>query len=109
MVSALVGSGQLSLAAWEPYVSSRAQSAQSSERRWQRFMSNARIRVRSLYLPLVMVALQGWQSHRLYLALDTTMLWERYCMIHSSGSLLRTSRAVVVARARTRQCYSCVR
>lgn len=84
MVSALVGSGQLSLAAWEPYVSSRAQSAQSSERRWQRFMSNARIRVRSLYLPLVMVALQGWQSHRLYLALDTTMLWERYCMIHLS-------------------------
>jgi len=28
--------------------------------------------------------LQGWQSHRLYLALDTTMLWERYCMIHLS-------------------------
>ena len=47
-------------------------------------MSNARIRVAALYLPLVMVALQGWQSHRLYLALDTTVLWERYCMIHLS-------------------------
>ena len=84
MVSALVCSGQLSLGAWEPYVSSGAQQAQSSERRWQRFMSNARIRVRALYLPLVMVALQGWQSHRLYLALDTTVLWDRYCMKHKS-------------------------
>ncbi len=31
-----------------------------------------------------MVALSGWQSHRLYLALDTTVLWNRYCMIHLS-------------------------
>ena len=84
MVSALICSGQLSLAVWEPYVPSRAQKAQSTERRWQRFMSNSRIRVSRLYLPLVMIALSGWQSHRLYLALDTTVLWERYCMIHLS-------------------------
>lgn len=56
MVSALVCSSQLNLAAWEPYVPARAQKAQSTERRWQRFMSNARIRVAALYLPLVMVA-----------------------------------------------------
>lgn len=84
MVSALVCSGQLSLGAWEPYVPSGVQKAQSTERRWQRFMSNPRIRVRALYLPLVRVALQGWQSQRLYLALDTTVLWDRYCMIHLS-------------------------
>ena len=84
MVSGLVCSGQLSLCAWEPYVSSRALKAQSVERRWQRFMDNERIRVRALYLPLVMVALSGWQNHRLYLALDTTVLWNRYCMIHLS-------------------------
>jgi hypothetical protein len=84
MVSALVCSGQLSLPAWEPYVPSRAQKAQSTERRWQRFVSNTRIRVKALYLPLVMVALSGWQSHRLYLALDTTVIWERYCMIQLS-------------------------
>jgi hypothetical protein len=47
-------------------------------------MGNARIRVASLYVPLVLVALSGWQSHRLYLALDTTVLWDRYCMIHLS-------------------------
>lgn len=38
----------------------------------------------ALYIPLVLVALSGWQPHRLYLALDTTMLWNRYCMIHLS-------------------------
>jgi hypothetical protein len=37
-----------------------------------------------LYVPLVLAALNGWQHHRLYLALDTTMLWNRYCMIHLS-------------------------
>lgn len=84
MVSALICSGQLSLPAWEPYVPSRAKKAQSVERRWRRFLGNARIRVASLYVPLVLVALSGWKEQRLYLALDTTMLWNRYCMIHLS-------------------------
>lgn len=84
MVSALICSGQLSLPAWEPYVPSRAKKAQSVERRWRRFLGNARIRVASLYVPLVLVALSGWKEQRLYLALDTTMLWDRYCMIHLS-------------------------
>jgi hypothetical protein len=84
MVSALICSGELNLAAWEPYVPTRAQKAQSTERRWGRFMSNPRIRVERLYLPLVMAALSGWQSQRVYLALDTTVLWDRYCMIHLS-------------------------
>jgi len=42
-------------------------------------------RVRSIgCLPLVMTALSGWSHHRLYLALDTTVLWNRYCMKHKS-------------------------
>lgn len=84
MVSALVCSGQLSLPAWEPFVPSRATKAQSVERRWQRFLVNGRIRASALYAPLVLVALKGWKTHRLYLALDTTVLWDRYCMIHLS-------------------------
>jgi hypothetical protein len=70
MVSALICSGQLSLPAWEPYVSSRAMKAQSVERRWQRFLVNGRIRVSAIYVPLVLIALSGWKGHRLYLALD---------------------------------------
>jgi hypothetical protein len=56
MVSGLICSGQLSLPAWEPYVSGRAQKAQSFERRWRRFFDNERIDVTALYLPLVLAA-----------------------------------------------------
>lgn len=60
MVTALVCSGQLSLPEWESYVPSRARQAQSTERRWQRFMGNRRVRVKSLYVPLVLAATHQW-------------------------------------------------
>jgi hypothetical protein len=84
MINGLIGSGQLSLSAWEPYVHSNAEQAQSLERRWRRFLENTRVCVEKLYLPLVIAALNDWQKHRLYLAIDTTVLWNRFCMIHIS-------------------------
>ena len=48
------------------------------------FWAAERISVAHLYVPLVLASLKRWQQHRLYLALDTTMLWNRYCMIHLS-------------------------
>ena len=83
MVSALICCGKLSLPEWEPYVPSRAQKAQSVERRWSRFLSNQRISVTALYVPLVLAALSGWQHQRLYLALNTTVL-SLFC--HSAES-----------------------
>jgi hypothetical protein len=84
MVSALISSGKLNLSAWEPYVSSQATQAQSYERRWRRFLANGQIDIEHIYIPLVMVALSKWTNQRLYLAIDTTVLWDRYCMIHLS-------------------------
>jgi hypothetical protein len=84
MIIGLIHSGKISLSEWECYIPSRATKAQSFERRWQRFVSNQRIRVRSLYVPLVLGAITNWHSQRLYLALDTTMLWNRFCIIHIS-------------------------
>jgi hypothetical protein len=84
MILGLIQSGKISLSEWECYIPSRATLAQSFERRWQRFVSNQRIRVRSLYVPLVLGAIKNWHSQRLYLALDTTMLWNRFCIIHLS-------------------------
>ena len=84
MVSALIGSGKLSLPEWEPYVISTATQSQSYERRWRRFLSNGQIDIARIYLPLVMAALSGWKHHRLYVAIDTTILWNKYCMIHLS-------------------------
>ena len=84
MVSALIASGKLNLSAWEPYVTSQATQAQSYERRWRRFLTNSSINVEHIYIPLVMAALSQWQNRRLYLAIDTTVLWDKYCMIHVS-------------------------
>lgn len=84
MIIGLIHSGKISLSEWECYIPSRATKAQSFERRWQRFVGNQRIRVRSLYVPLVLAAIKNWHSQRLYLALDTTMLWNRFCIIHLS-------------------------
>ena len=82
MVSALIASGRLSLSAWEPYVSSKATQAQSYERRWQRFLVNGKIDIERIYIPLAMAALSQWKNQRLSLAIDTTVLWNKYCMIH---------------------------
>lgn len=84
MINALICSGKINLSEWESYVPSRATQAQSTERRWQRFIRNRRIKIKSLYIPLLLTAISNWNSNRLYLALDTTVLWNRFCIIHLS-------------------------
>ena len=57
--------------------------AASWQRRAQRWLSNGRIDVEALYSPLVLWAIQPWQKpgHCLHLALDTTVLWNRFCVV----------------------------
>jgi hypothetical protein len=57
--------------------------AASWKRRCQRWLSNGRIDVEALYGPLVLWAIQHWQkpSQALHLALDTTVLWTRSCVV----------------------------
>ena len=57
--------------------------AASWQRRTQRWLSNARIDGEMLYGPLILWALQHWQKpdQSLLLALDTTMLWNRCCVV----------------------------
>jgi len=84
MVVGLIHSGCVSLTAWVPFVSGRARYAQSTQRRFARWLHNKRIEVHTLYAPLIQTALAEWGNHTLYLALDTTMLWNRYCVIRLS-------------------------
>lgn len=55
--------------------------AQSTQRRFSRWLRNERVHEHSRYEGLIRYALSGWTQERLDLALDTTMLWERYCGI----------------------------
>jgi hypothetical protein len=84
MVVGLIESEQIGLTRWIPYAEVRAQIAQSVQRRFQRWLENERIEVHSLYGPLMANALREWGMTTLYLALDTSMLWEKYCMIRLS-------------------------
>lgn len=81
MMVGLIQSGKISLTAWVPYVQSRAKYAQSTVRRFIRWLNNPRIKVHDLYGPLIQQALAEWGDRRLYLALDTSMLWGQYCLI----------------------------
>jgi hypothetical protein len=84
MITALICRGQLSPPKWESYVMSRASKAQSFERRWHRLFGNPLVQINQLYLLLVLLTLRQWEGRRLYLALDTTVLWNQSCMIHLS-------------------------
>ena len=84
MVTALLSSQSLNQARWEPYVQSRAKQANSYQRRWSRFFQNGRVGIEMLYIPLILGAIQTWKEkgERLYLALDTTVLWNQYCFVY---------------------------
>jgi len=84
MMVGLLLSGTISLPEWVPYVHSRAQYAQSTVRRFRRWLDNRRIKVHKLYGPLIQQALMEWGETTLYLALDTSTLWGKYCIVRIS-------------------------
>jgi len=84
MMVGLMHSGWINLTAWAPYVVSRARDAQSTVRRFRRWLDNDKIDVLSLYGPLMQQALAEWGEQALYVALDTSMLWNTYCLIRLS-------------------------
>ncbi len=84
MMVGLIQTGTISLSEWAPFVHSRARFAQSTVRRFRRWLDNKRIKVHKLYGPLIQQALAEWGEHVLYLALDTSMLWNQYCIIRVS-------------------------
>jgi hypothetical protein len=92
MIKGLILSGKISLNAWALYVHSRAHYVASTIRRFRRFLDNDRIDVLRLYTPLLQQALQGWDRRTLYLALDTSLLWNTYCLVRRS--LIYRGRAI---------------
>lgn len=84
MIVGLIESGLIGLTAWAPFVDSRATFAQSTVRRFRRWLDNERIQVHELYGPIIQEALSEWGHNGLYLALDTSMLWDQYCIIRIS-------------------------
>ena len=92
MMVGLIHSGSISLGAWAPFVISRARYSQSTVRRFRRWLDNDKIEVHALYGSLMQQALIGWVDKTLYVALDTSMLWNTYCMVR--WSVIYRGRAV---------------
>lgn len=84
MVVGLIQAECVKLTAWVPFVHGRAQYAQSTQRRFRRWLANRRIEVAPLYGPLIQHALQEWGTQTVYLAFDTSLLWNHYCLIRLS-------------------------
>jgi hypothetical protein len=63
------------------YVKSRATKAQSKQRRFRRGLGNRRINLSGVHQQLMRQALSQWGGERLYLSLDTTMLWHCFCVV----------------------------
>ncbi len=81
MIVGMIGSQNVHLNGFGVYVKSRAQVAQSHQRRFRRWLSNRRIDVMSAHHALIRQALSQWKSQRLYLSLDTTVVWNCFCIV----------------------------
>lgn len=58
-----------------------AAKAASKERQLSRWLHNERIRPLLVYRPLIKQVLTAWEGQKLYLALDTTVLWQRFVIV----------------------------
>lgn len=83
MLIGMIESQNVHLNSFGVYVTSRAKIAQSHQRRFRRWLSNRRIDVVSAHHALVGQALSEWGSERLYLSLDTTVVWKSF--LHRLG------------------------
>ncbi|WP_189093928.1 transposase, partial [Deinococcus ruber] len=81
LVTGLLQSQKSTLPEWITHRPSKAQFAQSRERQARRWLGNAKIDPVSIYGPLITSALRTWGEHRLVLALDTSVLFETFCLI----------------------------
>lgn len=84
MVLGLLSSGWIALNEWTPFVVGRAQFAQSTERRFRRWLSNPKIDVLRLYAALLRHVLSEFPDRCVLVTLDTTMLWNEFCVIQLS-------------------------
>jgi hypothetical protein len=83
MVAGLLLSQTVCLGHWQQLLPLHHCLAASWQRRCRRWLSNPRIDMDALYGPLVLWAIQQCQKpgQALLLALDTTVLWNRFCVV----------------------------
>ena len=80
-VAAILPSQSAVLGKWIPYLTHRGCSARAHLERVAYLLHNDHISAERFYIPLLQAMLQGLQETAVTLVLDTSMLWDQYCLI----------------------------
>ena len=80
-IAAILQSKSGCLSHWLSYLSHRGCQARSHMQRLHYFVHNPNITTEILYEPLLRQFLQAWAGMSMTLTLDTSMLWDEYCLI----------------------------
>jgi hypothetical protein len=81
IVAAILQAQSASISHWLPFMSHRDCQARSHMSRLSYFVHNPNITASFFYGPLVRRFLRPWEGEDLTLTLDTSMLWDKYCLI----------------------------
>jgi hypothetical protein len=81
IVAAILQSQSACLSHWLPYLSHRDCQARSHLERLSYFVHNPKITAETFYAPLIKHFLSVWSGEALELTLDTSMLWDKFCLV----------------------------
>ena len=81
IVAAVLQSGEACLGRWIPYLSHRDCGARAHMGRLSYFLHNEQITAERYYEPLLRQALSAFAGAAILLTLDTSMLWDQFCLI----------------------------
>jgi hypothetical protein len=95
-VAAILQAQSACLSHWLPYLSHRDCQARSHLERLNYFVHNAHINAETFYVPLLTQFLKAWEGMAMLLTLDTSVLWDQYCLIEVC--LVWGGRSVVLAQ-----------
>lgn len=95
-VAAILQAQSACLSHWLPYLSHRDCQARSHMEHLNYFVHNAHINAETFYVPLLKQFLRAWEGMAMLLTLDTSVLWNQYCLIEVC--LVWGGRSVVLAQ-----------
>lgn len=81
IVAAILQSGEACLGRWIPYLSHRDCQARAHRGRLSYVLHNEQITAARYYEPMLRQALSAFAGEAVLLTLDTSMLWDQFCLI----------------------------
>jgi hypothetical protein len=81
IIAAILQSESACLGKWIPYLTHRCCQARAHMERLSYFVHNHHIAAEHFYEPLLQAALEAWEGESVLLTLDTSVLWDQFCLI----------------------------